>query len=156
MTFPSIIIRKAGHSDINQMVGLLKELFSIEEDFTFDKTAQRHGLSMMLDDNQNRCVKVASLKGRVIGMCSGQLLVSTAKGGITALLEDIIVAQAYRRQGIGGKLLLAIEKWANKQGAKRIQLLADKNNAYALNFYKKYNWTTTQLICLRKKRPEHP
>jgi len=42
----SAIIRKAEPSDINQMTGLLKELFSLEEDFTFNKAAQREGLSM--------------------------------------------------------------------------------------------------------------
>ena len=31
------IIRKARPSDINQMTGLLKELFSIEEDFIFNE-----------------------------------------------------------------------------------------------------------------------
>jgi ribosomal protein S18 acetylase RimI-like enzyme len=31
-----------------------------------------------------------------------------------------------------------------------LQLLADKNNLPALNFYQKQGWQSTQLVCLRK------
>jgi len=81
MTFVSAIIRKAGFFDINQMKPLLKELFPIEEDFTFNESAQRQGLLMMLDDNEKRCIMVAEAGDQIIGMCSAQLLVSTAEGG---------------------------------------------------------------------------
>ncbi|MBW2662435.1 MAG: GNAT family N-acetyltransferase [Deltaproteobacteria bacterium] len=150
MTFHSIIIRKAGLSDINQMVGLLEELFSIEEDFAFNETTQRNGLAVMLGDNEKGCIMVAASGEQVIGMISAQLLVSTAEGGMVALIEDMVVAKLYRGQGIGKKLLLSIEKWTNKKGAKRIQLLADRNNFHALGFYKKQKWASTQLTCLRK------
>ena len=152
MTFPSIIIRKAETYDINQMVSLLKELFSIEEDFTFNETIQRNGLAMMLGNNEKRCIMVAASGGQVIGMISAQLLVSTAEGGMVALIEDMVVAKSYRGHGIGKKLLLSTEKWTNKKCAKRLQLLADRNNFHALGFYKKQKWATTQLICLRKKQ----
>lgn len=147
-----IVIRKAMPADINQMIGLLEELFSIEEDFIFKEAAQRHGFSMMLSDDQNRCVMVAASGKQVMGMCSAQLLVSTAEGGMAALIEDMVVAKSYQGKGIGKKLLLSIEKWAIKKGVKKMQLLADGNNVNALNFYKKQKWSATQLICLRKKQ----
>ena len=150
MTFHSIIIRKAGPSDINQMVDLLKELFFIERDFIFNEAAQQKGLAMMLSNNEKRCIMVAASGDQVIGMCSAQLLVSTAEGGVVALIEDMVVAKLYQEKGIGRKLLLAIEKWAYKKKAKRMQLLADRNNINALDFYKKQKWASTELICLRK------
>jgi len=152
MTFHSIIIRKAGLSDINQMAGLLKELFSIEKDFTFNMKTQQNGLTMMLDDSEKRCFMVAASGEHIIGMISAQLLVSTAKGGMAALIEDMVVAKSYQGKGIGKRLLLSIEKWALKKGAKRMQLLADKNNFSALGFYEQQKWAATQLICLRKKQ----
>ena len=152
MTFSSIVIRKAETYDIMQMVSLLKELFSIEKDFTFNKTIQQNGLAMMLSDNEKRCIMVATSGEQVIGMCSAQLLVSTAEGGMVALIEDMVVAKSYRGQDIGKKLLLSIEKWTNKKGAKRMQLLADKNNFSALRFYDQQNWATTKLICFRKRQ----
>ncbi|WDN89491.1 hypothetical protein BuS5_02459 [Desulfosarcina sp. BuS5] len=152
MSFASDIIREAEPYDINQMTHLLEELFSIEDDFTFNEFTQRQGLLMMLDDNEKRCIMIAESGDQIIGMCSAQLLVSTAEGGISALIEDMIVAKSYRGQGIGKRLLLSIEKWAYKKKAKRMQLLADRNNINALDFYKKQKWAATQLICLRKKQ----
>lgn len=147
----SITIRKAEPSDIEQMVGLLKELFFIEEDFTFDETVQRKGLAMMLDDKQQRCIMVADSGEQVIGMSSAQLVVSTAEGGMAALVEDVVVTKSHRGTGVGKGLLLSVEQWAKSRGAKRLQLLADKNNLAALGFYEQHDWTATQLICLRKK-----
>ncbi len=145
------LIRKAEPSDINPMIRLLEQLFSIEEDFTFNESVQRNGLAMMLNDNEHRCIMVASSGDQIIGMCSVQLLVSTAEGGIVALIEDMVVALEFQRQGIGKKLLHAIETWAVQKGAKRMQLMADKNNLSALCFYEQQSWAATQLICLRKK-----
>ena len=134
------------------MIRLLEQLFSIEEDFTFNETVQQNGLAMMLDDSEDRCIFVASSGDQIIGMCSVQLLVSTAEGEIVALIEDMVVAQEFQRQGIGKKLMHEIEAWAVQKGAKRMQLLADRNNVKALDFYKKQKWSVTQLICLRKTK----
>lgn len=145
------IIRKAKLEDIPRLSGLLEILFSVEADFTADESKQRKGLEMMLNDPENRCILVAESNQGVIGMCTAQILVSTAEGGPVALIEDVIVDKQFRRWGIGQKLLLAIEDWALERGARRLQLLADQNNTPALEFYKRMSWNKTQLICLHKK-----
>lgn len=145
------IIRKANYTDLPSLIGLLKILFSLERDFTVDEIKQRNGLEMMLADCENRCVMVADLNNLIVGMCTAQILISTAEGGYIALIEDLVVEEDYRREGIGKGLLLSIESWAIEQGAKRIQLLADRNNTPALKFYNNMSWNNTQLICLHKK-----
>jgi len=145
-------IRRASPQDIEALIGLLKALFSIEEDFAFDERKQEKGLLLMLDDETIRCVLVAEIDKMIIGMCTAQLLVSTAEGGLVALIEDVFIDENYRGQGIGEELLTSIEKWARHQGATRLQLLADRNNISALKFYQKMNWSKTQLICLRKTK----
>ena len=142
-------IRPARPEDLDRLVELLKVLFSIEEDFTFNETLQRLGLQMMLENGRG-CILVAEVDGQVIGMCSGQLTISTAEGGPALLVEDVVVDASCRGQWIGRNLMEAIGVWAKKQGASRLQLLADKNNAPALEFYKRLGWQTTELICLRK------
>jgi GNAT superfamily N-acetyltransferase len=137
--------------DIKDLIELLKELFSIEADFKFDAVLQRKGLTQILEDNSGgSCIMVAERSGRVIGMCSAQMLVSTAEGGSAAVVEDMVVFPEYRGMGIGESLLSAIESWSVQKGATRMHLLADKNNYPALDFYLKNNWGMTQLICLRK------
>ena len=147
---PNHIIRKARHSDITDMVKLLRILFSIETDFVVNEGTQQRGLEMMLEDSTHRRMMVAELNQQIVGMCTAQILVSTAKGGIVALIEDLVVEDAYRGKGIGKELLLSIENWANAQGAKRLQLLADRNNIRALEFYKNLDWKGTQMICLQR------
>ncbi len=147
-----MVIRHAMVSDIPQMIDLLKDLFAIEADFQFDENIQYRGLQMMLDGcGKHRCVYVAEVQDRVVGMCTAQSLISTAEGGVVALMEDLVVCQKYRGHGIGAKLLQSVESWANNRGIERIQLLADKNNLLGLDFYAHHNWQPTQLICLRKR-----
>ncbi len=144
-------IRKALPADIDGMIPLLKDLFSIEADFSFDESLQRQGLRLMLENPEMRCIMAAEDQGRIIGMASVQILISTAEGGPVGLVEDVVVASEYRRKGIGKQMVDEIEKWAIAKGLKRLQLLADKENAPALECYRSLEWTSTQLICLRKK-----
>jgi N-acetylglutamate synthase-like GNAT family acetyltransferase len=145
-------IRNADRGDIEAMAALLGELFSLEEDFAVDGERQRRGLSLMLDGcGKHRCVKVAQVDGRVVGMCTAQSLISTAEGGIVALVEDMVVADGLRDRGIGRRLMESVEAWAREHGASRLQLLADRTNFTALEFYDRMGWLPTRLICLRRK-----
>lgn len=145
-------IRDALSDDLEALTVLLQTLFSIEADFKADATRQLQGLSLMLDGcGKHRCVKVAQVDERVVGMCTAQSLVSTAEGAMVALVEDMVVDVRYRGMGIGLKLMTAIEAWARKHGMPRMQLLADRTNFSALDFYDKLGWCPTQLICLRRR-----
>jgi GNAT superfamily N-acetyltransferase len=123
-------------------------LFSIEQDFVFDELRQRRGLALMLE-NERGCVLVAEVEGQVVGMCTGQLLVSTAEGGLSLLVEDVVVQEQWRGRGVGRLLVEAISDWARVNKVSRLQLLADRNNVPALDFYRIMGWHMTELICLR-------
>ncbi|WP_417911268.1 GNAT family N-acetyltransferase [Candidatus Electronema sp. PJ] len=145
-----IVIRRAKSADIPALVGLLGLLFSIEQDFVADSAKQQQGLELLLAEHHHAAVLVAEKGERVIGFCTGQLLISTAEGGPAAVIEDVMVLPEWQRQGIGKQLLNAIGEWAASCGASRLHLLADRTNAAALAFYQRVGWQTTQLICLRK------
>lgn len=146
------VIRDAEFADIEEMTKLLQELFSIEADFQFKNDVQQRGLKMLLDGcGKHRCVRVAIMEGRVVGMASIQTLISTAEGGLAGVIEDLVVSRTMRGRGIGPKLLSSLEAWAIQRGIQRIQLLADKDNLSGLNFYSQQNWQETRLICLRKR-----
>jgi GNAT superfamily N-acetyltransferase len=148
---PNISVREAGPADIDQLVALLYQLFSIERDFTFDASTQAQGLALMLDGcGKHRTIKVAAEDKKIVAMCTAQTRISTARGGITAVVEDMVVEKAHRGKGIGSQLLRAVEEWAALRGIDHLQLLADKNNAPGLAFYKQERWQPTQLVCLTK------
>lgn len=146
-----INIRTAKPGDVPQLVELLKALFAIEADFYFDQDKQARGLQLLLKCEQ-ACILVAEERDdkELRGMCSVQILISTAEGGEVGLLEDLVVAADFRNQGIGAKLLAEAVAWAERQGLKRLQLLADKNNSRALDFYEKQGWQSTQLVCFKR------
>jgi N-acetylglutamate synthase-like GNAT family acetyltransferase len=141
--------RQAVAEDIPDMVELLRQLFSIEKDFNFNQGKHRAGLLMLFHDKSSK-IFIAEKQKRVVGMCTLQVLTSSAEGAKVGLLEDLIVDENCRHEGVGSQLLEAATEWAKKSGLKRIQLLADKGNIPALNFYHKYNWSSTNLICIRK------
>jgi ribosomal protein S18 acetylase RimI-like enzyme len=152
MNTQTISIRSASLADVDALVELLRDLFFIETDFTFNKTSQRLGLELMLDrDLNHKCVLVAEAEGKVVGMCSAQTRISTAEGKAVAVVEDVVVLKKWRGKGIGRKLMEEIEKWGRIRRIKHFQLLADKNNAQGIAFYQKQNWVVTQLICLTKR-----
>jgi len=140
------------YSDIHALMNLLKELFAIEVDFSFDAEKHRQGLQLMIDGcGKHRCVKVAEMNSEVIGMCSAQTLISTSEGGAVAFVEDLVVQSQWRKKGIGRLLLEGVEIWCKTRCLVRLQLLADSENGPGLAFYRNNSWKPTQLICLRKK-----
>lgn len=54
----------------------------------------------------------------------------------TVCLDNIFVLPAYRRRGIAAKLFAQIEKWANEQGAIRLELHTWDFNQGAIAMYK--------------------
>ena len=142
------VIRPARPEDLDGLVDLLGILFGIEADFDCDAARQRRGLAMLLA-HEAAVLLVAEAAGQVIGMCSGQLTISTAEGGFALLVEDVVVAGPWQGKGVGRELLAALEQWGASRKIGRLQLLADRNNAAALEFYRKLGWQSTELICQR-------
>ena len=83
-------------------------------------------------------------------MVSAQLVISTAMGAPSAWIEDMVIREQFRGQGVGKALLEKAKDWAKTKGAKRVQLIADADNAAALNFYKHLEWQPTRLFALKK------
>lgn len=146
-----IMTGPAQRSDIDALVALLNVLFSIEQDFTPNEAAQRRGLELLLASPEHGQIFVARhpVEG-VVGMVSAQLVISTAIGAPSAWIEDMVVREPFRGQGVGKLLLDQVRKWAESKGARRIQLLADADNAPALDFYRHLDWQPTRLFAWKK------
>jgi len=136
----------AAATDIPQLVALLDALFGIEQDFSADPEKQSRGLRQLISEPARSVVMAArDGEGTVIGMVSAQLVVSTAEGAYSAWIEDMVVAEGWRAQGVGRKLLDSALAWAKSRGATRAQLLVDLDNAPALGYYDHLGWQATRL-----------
>ena len=111
---------------------------------------------MLLAQPDDRAVLLVarSYDGRAVGMASAQLVISTAEGARSAWIEDVIVQQALRSQGVARLLLQELLAWAQRHGATRAQLLADNTNTSALDFYRHIGWEPTQLSAWRRSLPD--
>ena len=148
----SIHISRASNADIPALIELLVALFAIESDFYADQSKQRRGLELLLSQPDDRAVVLVARTedGRVAGMATAQLVISTAEGAPSAWIEDVVVRQSLRGRGIARLLLQEALAWAQQHGATRAQLLADNANTPALDFYRTTGWQPTQLFAWRR------
>lgn len=143
-------ITRAVRADLPELVALLDRLFSIERDFRPAAARQRRGLELLLAAPRRARVLVArDVHGRAVGLATAQLVISTSEGALSAWIEDVIVDEDQRRQGLGRALVRGLLGWARQQGATRAQLLVDTGNFPALSFYEGLGWQPTRLVARR-------
>ncbi|MBW9268842.1 MAG: GNAT family N-acetyltransferase [Candidatus Thiodiazotropha sp. (ex. Lucinisca nassula)] len=145
----SYTISSVQRRDFDKMVDLLRQLFSIEADFNVDPDKQRRGLELLQESEAAEIFVVRSASQEVVAMATLQLVISTAEGGLVAWMEDVVVDADHRGQGVGEFLLSHINRWVESRGIKRVQLVADRDNRSALEFYKKQGWQEINLNVLR-------
>ena len=152
MSATTLRIERATNADVPGMVELLRDLFTIERGFAVNPAKQETALRWLVSEMGRTRVLVAhDPDGSVIGMVTAQLVISTAEGALSAWIEDMVVRQDRRRQGVGSALLDAILQWTKCNGVTRAQLVVDSGNAASLAYYQRLNWEPTDLIVRRKR-----
>lgn len=140
-----VVIEEAVAGDAPLLAEMIKKLFDIEKDFKSDIANQINGIVMLIEKDQ--AVVFKALSGdKIIGMVTGQLVVSTASGGYSVLLEDLFVDTDFRLGGVGKALLKKLISWANQNGALRIQLVADSSNSSAESFYTAMGFSPSRMM----------
>lgn len=144
-------IEFAGAADIDAMADLLHELFTLESDFQPERAKQLAALNWLLDHPAHGRLFVARDDGRVVGMASALISISSAEGGPVLILEDVILAASHRHGGRGRQLVEHVLAWARSEGLRRVTLLADQDNAAALGFYQKLGFEKSAMVVRRKR-----
>jgi len=137
--------------DVPQLVELLGILFAQEHELSPDPDKQRRALELILADPSRARIYVARKDDRVIAMAALHFTTSTAEGGKVAGLEDCIVHPAQRRKGIGNALLEYVIAQARAEGALRVMLLTDGDNARAQALYRKMGFAPSSMLAMRLK-----
>lgn len=139
-----ITIERANEGDLEAMAQLLSILFAIEQDFEIDYDKQLAGITKLYEST-GKDLLVARFEGEVVGMVTMQRLISSAEGDYIGQIEDLVVKEAYRKMGVGSRLINKMRAIAQEYGYKRIQLAADEDNANALQFYSRRGFHRTHL-----------
>jgi ribosomal protein S18 acetylase RimI-like enzyme len=99
---------------------------------------------------------VAELAGeqRVVGFAQLVVEDTSERPGLTprryVLVLDVEVAEAYRGQGIGHKLMAATEEWARSKGATQMELSVWEFNDRARALYEALGYRTTYRQMLKR------
>ena len=142
-------IRQASSNDIPQLCVLLNSLFTQEAEFSPDTERQAVGLGAIIEGDGIGDILVAVEAGEIIGMVNLLYTISTALGSRVAILEDMIIAPAYRGLGMGSLLLEQAIDFAKNKGCKRITLLTDSDNERAQQFYQKHGFELSSMNAYR-------
>jgi GNAT superfamily N-acetyltransferase len=142
-------LTKATHSDIPELVELLRTLFDQEAEFEPNSQTQRKALSKIILDPKIGIILVARDDEKILGMINLLFTESTALGSKVAILEDMVVLPKFRGEGIGSKLIEYTISQAKKEGCKRITLLTDTENTKAQSFYRTKGFVKSKMIPYR-------
>ncbi|HNX56028.1 MAG TPA: GNAT family N-acetyltransferase [Prolixibacteraceae bacterium] len=136
-------------ADLDELVHLLNVLFTRDIEFEPDYIKQRIGLELIILNPEIGEILVMKIDGKVLGMVSLLYSISTALGGKVATLEDMVIAEEFRRKGLGAELLKEAVSFARKRGCLRLTLLTDFNNDTAIKFYERAGFNLSKMIPLR-------
>lgn len=133
-----IIIRKAVKEDCPAMLQLVHELAEYEKAPEQVTVTLEHFIASGFGPNPVWWAFVAESERNVVGMALYYIRYSTWKGQ-RMYLEDIIVNEAMRGNGIGAKLMdRLIDECKEKKFSGMMWQVLEWNEP-AINFYKKYN-----------------
>jgi len=145
----SLALGTARCADVPQLVELLGILFTQEAELSPAPDKQRRALELILADPSRARIYVARQGDRVLAMAALHFTTSTAEGGKVAGLEDCVVHPEHRRKGVGEKLLGYVLGQAKAEGALRVMLLTDGDNARAQALYRKLGFAPSSMLAMR-------
>lgn len=145
------MVRVATAEDLEALMPLLISLFTQEVEFQPNRALHEKALAEILADERIGHLFVVEHEGKIVGMVSALYTVSTALGGEVALIEDMVVDQAYRGKQLGSELLSFALEFIKQKGCLRATLLTDSDNVGAQKFYARHGFETSSMMPLRKR-----
>ena len=94
-------------------------------------------------------VLVAELRGSVVGAAAGQLALGLERSGLFLRVIALVVDEAHVGQGLGRRLLAAIEDWGRGRGADAATLTSAHRRKAAHGFYESRGYACTGLRYFR-------
>jgi len=145
----TVVIEPATEADLDELSGMLGDLFAQESDFRPDKQKQLRGLRLIFEQPSRGRVFVLRREGAIVGMINLLFTISTAEGGFVILLEVLVIHKEYQGQGYGSKLLNYAIDFAKQKNFLRITLLTDRPENVAQAFFRKHGFVESSMIPMR-------
>jgi len=144
-----VVIEPATFEDLDELSGLLGDLFSEESDFCPDKDKQLRGLRLIFEQPNRGRVFVLRSDRTIVGMINLLFTISTAEGGFVILLEDLVIHKGFQGKGYGSMLLEHAIGFAKQKHFLRITLLTDRPELRSQNFFKRHGFHESSMLPMR-------
>lgn len=135
-----MLVRPARLDDLDSLLVLLREFGGIPAPGRTaaepaDGDRAREILASVLKQ-PGRALLVADKDGEIVGTADLLIVPNLMRNGAPwAILENVVVTQRLRRQGIGRALLKEAIRQARDAGSYKLQLLSNKHRTDAHSFY---------------------
>ena len=136
-----ILIRRACDADAEQIVRLVRQL---GDDSDIDETYVHYYLS-----GRDRDVLLAEQQCHVLGLLSYSVRADLYHVGNSVLIEELVVEQEHRGEGLGSALMKAFLELLPALDCKEVCLAVMPGNEGAIRFYKRYGLVEEALFLER-------
>ncbi len=123
-----MLIRSATLTDASELFALAKRFAT---SFAVEESAFNTSFTELLTD-PSACLRIAEINGTVVGYVLGFEHHTFFANGRVAWVEEIMVDEAFRKQGVGKRLMDSFSEWACSRQCKLIALATRR----AADFYR--------------------
>ncbi|MFA6428461.1 MAG: GNAT family N-acetyltransferase [Candidatus Buchananbacteria bacterium] len=149
------VIKKARIQDLKAVQELNLLLFkkeyqefdqTLDRQWTFSSAGEKYFKHRLTKDDG--CIFLAYVDDKLVGYLAGGLNNHLPCRVLPKLaeLENTLVLEEFRSQGIGTKLYQAFVDWCKTKGVKRLRVIASVQNVKGINFYRKSGFVDYDLI----------
>ena len=142
----TLTIRKATYRDIPALVGLAETLLPGEAS---SKQRVRVLSRSMKDPDYD--VLTAQVGGASAGFIDLWIFPDFAEGSDIAIIQNLVVAPAFRGRGIAHALVMRGVELAKKRGAKEVHVSTEMRNKRAISLYREHGFS--KLYAFLEKSP---
>ncbi len=142
-----IKVRAATTEDAAGIHGLARELAETVGDEPPTEEAIRARLEELLDEPRAR-VLIAENEAGIVGGVSFWIKPDLAHGDAVVEVPMLVVAEDYRRSGVGKLLMEEVRSVASDNGASQIELIAARSNVTAREFYRSLGYVEADVVSL--------
>jgi N-acetylglutamate synthase-like GNAT family acetyltransferase len=141
-----ILIRKATKSDLPAIRRLLAELVNAMNDTEcIDITTAFMTCQRLLKDTRSHFL-VAAKRGTPVGFIHFMVRQTVLHQSPSALIDELVVTNAYQGKGIGKQLVLATIEKSKQLGCCEVEVSTEKTNVKARKFYRKCGFGKTEIL----------
>lgn len=150
MSSTAVTIRPATRQDLEPVLQMMEEFYAIDH-YAFNQPCSRKNLEIFIENSRFGKLWVIESHGQLIGYVALTLGFSFEYGGLTAFLDELYLVPAYRKQGLGKRMVAWVLENAREMGIHSVHLEVERHNEAARQLYAEFGFTDQNRFLLTKK-----